>query len=63
MLTTKIEAIKAKDGLRITKINSKIKQVAENEGYPENKRAIGFRTEPAEEDEDTFEEDDVDEDD
>lgn len=62
MLTTKIELIKSKDGLKITKINSKIKQIAENEGYPENKRAIGFTSEPAEVEE-ALEEDDVYEDD
>lgn len=64
MLTTKIEAIKAKDALKITKLNSKIKQIAENEGCPEKKRAIGFRIEPAEEELELFEdEDDVNEDD
>lgn len=51
--------------MNITEINSKIKQIAENEGYPEKKRVIGFQMEPAkEEPEDPFEdEDDVDEDD
>lgn len=46
-------------------MNSKIKRVAENEGYPEKKRVIGFQTEPAEkEPEKPFvDEDDVDEDD
>lgn len=64
MLTTKIEAIKAKDALKITKLNSKIKQIAENEGCPEKKRAIGFHLEPAEEELELFEdEDDVNEDD
>ena len=45
-------------------MNSKIKRVAENEGYPEKKRAIGFQTEPAkEEPKEPFEdEDDVNED-
>ena len=64
MLNTWLEAKKAKFALKITEINSKIKQVAENEGYPEKKRAIGFQSEPVEEEpEELFEdEDDVDED-
>ena len=63
MLTTKIDVIKAKDALKITKLNSKIKQIAENEEYPESKRAIGFQSELEEDYEEVFEEDDVDEDD
>ena len=63
MLTTKIDVIKAKDGLKITKLNSKIKQIAENEEYPENKRAIGFQSKLEEDYEEVFEEDDADEDD
>ena len=63
MLTTKIDVIKAKDGLKITKLNSKIKQIAENEEYPESKRAIGFQSTLAEDYEEVFEEDDVDEND
>ena len=59
-----MEVFKAKFSLEITKINSKIKRIAENEGYPEKKRAIGFQTEPVEEELEPFEdEDDVDEDD
>ena len=64
MLNTKLEAKKAKYALKITEINSKIKQVAENESYPEKKRVIGFQLEPVEEKPEPFEdEDDVDEDD
>lgn len=62
ILTIRLEVFKAKYSLDITKINSKIKQIAENEGYPENKRAIGFTSEPAEVEE-ALEEDDVYEDD
>ena len=64
MLNTWLEAKKAKFALKITETNSKIKQVAENEGYPEKKKAIGFQTEPVKEELEPFEdEDDVDEDD
>lgn len=63
LLTTKIDVIKAKDGLKITKLNSKIKQIAENEEYPESKRAIGFQSELEEDYEEVFEEDDANEDD
>lgn len=64
MLNSWLEAEKAKFALKITEINSKIKQVAENESYPEKKRAIGFQSEPVEEEPEPFEdEDDVDEDD
>lgn len=64
MLTTKIERIKARDALKITEINSKIRQIAEDEGYPENKRTIGFQSEAIGEELESFEdEDDVDEDD
>ena len=63
MLTTKIDVIKAKDGLKITKLNSKIKQIAESEEYPESKRAIGFQSTLEEDYEEVFEEDDVDEND
>lgn len=62
ILTIRLEVIKAKYSLDITKINSKIKQIAENEGYPEIKRAIGFTSEPAEVEE-VLEEDDIYEDD
>lgn len=47
-MTVKLEVFKAEYSLKITELNSKIKQIAENEGYPENKRAIGFTSEPAE---------------
>lgn len=63
MLTTKIDVMKAKDGLKITKLNSKIKQIAENEEYPESKRAIGFQSKLEEDYEEVFEEDDVENDD
>ena len=64
VLSTWLEAKKANFALKITEINSKIKQVAENEGYPEKKRAIGFQSEPVKEEPEPFEdEDDVDEDD
>lgn len=64
VLSSWLEAKKANFALKITEINSKIKQVAENESYPEKKRAIGFQSEPVEEEPEPFEdEDDVDEDD
>lgn len=62
ILSIKLETFKAKYSLEITETNSKIKKVAENEGYPENKRVIGFTTKPAVEEE-TLEEEDEYEDD
>lgn len=41
-----LEAAKAKYALKITKLNAKIKQIAEDEGCPDKKRAIGFQSEP-----------------
>lgn len=64
MLTTKIESIKARDALKITRINSKIRRIAEEEDCSENKRAIGFQSEAIGEELEPFEdEDDFDEDD
>ena len=64
VLSTWLETKKAKFALKITEMNSKIKQIAEDEGYPEKKRAIGFQSESIEEELEPFEdEDDVDEDD
>lgn len=62
-MTVRLEVFKAEYSLKITELNSKIKQIAENESCPDNKRSIGFVTEPASADIDTFEEDDEYEDD
>ena len=58
-----LEALKARYTLKITQINSKIKQIAENEDRLEKKRAIGFATESAVVEEEASEEDDDCEDD
>lgn len=65
VFTTKLEVIKARDALKITKVNSEIKTEQEKEVLLEKKRPIGFISEPAEDEtEEVFEEeDDVDEDD
>ena len=63
ILTIKLETFKAKYSLKITELNSKIKQIAEDESYPSNKRSIGFTTEAISTNIDTFEEDDEYEDD
>ena len=60
VFTTKLEVIKARDALKITKVNSEIKTEQEKEVLLEKKKPIGFTSEPAE---DEPEEDDVDEDD
>lgn len=57
MITVKIETIKAKDSLKIAKLNSKIKLIAENEELIDDKRIIGFQTEIEDYGKD-FEEDD-----
>lgn len=62
-MTVKLEVFKAEYSLKITELNSKIKQIAENESYSNNKKSIGFVTEPASTNIDTFEEDDEYEDD
>ena len=41
-----LESIKAKYALKITQVNSKIQEIAEREPS-DNKRAIGFTSEPA----------------
>ena len=57
VINTSLEVLKAKSALKITKINSKIQDISENENCPKSKRAIGFYNE-----EEAPEEDDVDED-
>lgn len=59
VFTTKLEVIKARDALKITKVNSEIKTEQEKEVLLEKKRPIGFTCEPAEnEPEEVFEEED-----
>lgn len=63
VLTVKLEIFKAEYSLKITELNSKIKQIAEDESCPSNKKSIGFTTESISTNIDTFEEDDEYEDD
>ena len=61
VLSTKLEAVKAKDALKITQINSDIKTIQEKEILLEKKTPIGFTStsiEEAEEPEEVFEEED-----
>lgn len=59
VFTTKLEVIKARDALKITKVNSEIKIEQEKEVLLEKKRPIGFTSEPAEDEpEEVFEEED-----
>ncbi len=59
VFTTKLEVIKARDALKITKVNSEIKTEQEKEVLLEKKRPIGFTSEPAkDEPEEVFEEED-----
>lgn len=51
-----IESLKAQSSLKITKINSEIKKIAQEDEEPENSRVIGFVTENTEVEDD--EEDD-----
>lgn len=43
-----IESLKAQSSLKITKINSEIKKIAQEDEEPENSRVIGFVTENTE---------------
>ena len=65
VFTTKLEVIKARDALKITKVNSEIKTEQEKEVLLEKKRPIGFISELAEDEADEVfeEEDDVENDD
>lgn len=59
VFTAKLEVIKARNALKITKINSQIKTIQEKEVLLEKKRPIGFTSEPAEDEtEEVFEEED-----
>lgn len=40
-----LESLKAQSSLKITKINSEIKKIAQEDEEPENSRVIGFVTE------------------
>ena len=60
VLSTKLESLKAKNALDITKINTKIRQISEEEPL-EEKRVIGFVTDSdvtLEEDDEENEEED-----
>lgn len=43
-----LESLKAQSSLKITKINSEIKKIAQEDEEPENSRVIGFVTENTE---------------
>ena len=59
VFTTKLEVIKARDALKITKVNSEIKTEQEKEVLLEKKRPIGFTSVPVEDEtEEVFEEED-----